>query len=109
VAKRTALDALRIRRVSPKTLGTAGIQMEMARAPSGSRPSRLVERRDSAAAVRARSDRLTRLERSVFDLRFVHGFEIAEIAMYLNVSVDVVKQRISRARRHLEGSTHGSR
>ena len=55
--------------------------------PSAARPDELIERRELLERVQNTANSWPKPEREVFELYFVEGFELVEIALVLGVSV----------------------
>jgi RNA polymerase sigma-70 factor (ECF subfamily) len=99
IALNETLARLRHRRrhsaVSSKLLADADIVVDERGAPT---PEATCSQRELAALLEAAIDDLPDLYRVVFMLREVDGMATAEAAIALDVSEDVVKTRLSRAR-----------
>lgn len=96
IARNRALSALRRRR---------RLSVALARLP---RPR---ERCDHVQEVMALWDLLERHldpdERSLLLLRYLHGFEAAELAEIAGITPEAVRQRLSRSRRRLIAAANG--
>lgn len=88
IASRRAIDELRKKRPDAPEIETAGLERADARA----RRRELIE-----AIERALADLSPEL-RAAFLLREYHGLEYAEIARALDIEINTVKSRLSRAR-----------
>jgi RNA polymerase sigma-70 factor (ECF subfamily) len=91
IARHRALDALRRRRRGEAALRRL---IALVREPAGD-PS------DAVAARQLLERHLDADERTLLILRYLHGFDSAELAVIVDSSPEAVRQRLSRTRRRL--------
>ena len=96
IVRHTALDKLRYSVV--KTAVTDVLDEEVLETETGDNPLRAMEERDIYRLL----DRLSPATRVIFDLYYIEGYAIREIAMELTVSGGTVKWHLSDGRRKLK-------
>ena len=98
IAVNEALARVRRRRNYPSVDGNAADTESFMKEPETSDPERQAAARELRAVLESAIDRLAAGPREVFVLREVEGMSTVEVARALDVSEDVVKTRLSRAR-----------
>ena len=64
-------------------------------------PDRLMEEKDSATAIREIIKKLPPLQQKVFEMKDLHGYETHEIATSMGITIEAVRNNLSRARKRL--------
>lgn len=64
-------------------------------------PDRLMEEKDSATAIRKIIKNLPPLQQKVFEMKDLHGYETHEIAASMGITIEAVRNNLSRARKRL--------
>ncbi len=64
-------------------------------------PDRLMEEKDSKAIISEIIRKLPPLQQKVFEMKDLHGYETNEIAASMDVTVEAVRNNLSRARKRL--------
>ncbi|MDD4246399.1 MAG: sigma-70 family RNA polymerase sigma factor [Dysgonamonadaceae bacterium] len=64
-------------------------------------PDRLMEEKDSATAIREIIKKLPPLQQKVFEMKDLHGYETHEIAASMGITIEAVRNNLSRARKRL--------
>jgi RNA polymerase sigma-70 factor (ECF subfamily) len=98
IAVHVALDHLRRRRRRPQDFTAAELDELLDGSPS---PEERARRRDELGQVLALLERIKPDKRIAFALVAIGGLSLDEAAALLDAGVDVVKQRVLRARREL--------
>lgn len=98
IAVHVALDHLRRRRRRPQDF--TGVELDEM-IDAGATPEDRATRRDELGHILALLERIKPRKRIAFALVAIAGLSLDEAATLLDVSVDVVKQRVLRARREL--------
>jgi RNA polymerase sigma-70 factor (ECF subfamily) len=99
IARNRALDALRKQRRG----ATAWRRLSIQRADPGAEESEALAVRDLLVRTLSPEDR------SLFVLRYVHGFEAAELAQLTGLKPEAVRKRLQRASERLASAYEGSR
>jgi len=103
VALNLSLNHLRRRRLGlvPLDDPAAGMHVD-----PGASPEAAAERHELARALMGGIERLPPRFRAVVTLRYLHGYELAEIADILGWPVGTVKSRLHHSLRQLRGELH---
>jgi len=64
-------------------------------------PDRLMEERDSRTAIRKIIKKLPPLQQKVLEMKDLHGYETHEIAAFMDITIEAVRNNLSRARKRL--------
>ena len=64
-------------------------------------PDRLMEEKDSKTAIREIIEKLPPLQQKVFEMKDLHGYETHEIAASMDMTIEAVRNNLSRARKRL--------
>ena len=64
-------------------------------------PDRLMEEKDSKAIIRKIINELPPLQQKIFEMKDLHGYENHEIATSMEMSIEAVRNNLSRARKRL--------
>jgi RNA polymerase sigma-70 factor (ECF subfamily) len=60
-----------------------------------------MEEKDSATAIRKIIKNLPPLQQKVFEMKDLHGYETHEIAASMGITIEAVRNNLSRARKRL--------
>ena len=66
-------------------------------------PDRLMEEKDNNAIISDIITKLPPLQQRVFKMKDLHGYENEEIAASLDITVEAVRNNLSRARKRIQG------
>lgn len=64
-------------------------------------PDRLMEEKDSNTAIRKIIEKLPPMQQKVFEMKDLHGYETHEIAASMDITIEAVRNNLSRARKRL--------
>ena len=64
-------------------------------------PDRLMEEKDGNTAIRMIIEKLPPMQQKVFEMKDLHGYETHEIAASMDITIEAVRNNLSRARKRL--------
>jgi RNA polymerase sigma-70 factor (ECF subfamily) len=97
MTKNLSIDRIRVKRF---TLDEAILENHIADEPL---PDRLMEEKDNNAIISDIITKLPPLQQRVFKMKDLHGYENEEIAASLDITVEAVRNNLSRARKRIQG------
>lgn len=97
MTKNLSIDRIRVKRF---TLDETILENHIADDPL---PDRLMEEKDINAIISDIIRKLPPLQQKVFKMKDLHGYENEEIAASMNITVEAVRNNLSRARKRIQG------